>query len=280
MIKNNVVENSKIMELGVVLSGNRLLWTVGDTLGLTAIVKTLYEKEGALSIISTALPELFLNNPYVVSTSEYLPKIVLSPCGKVDCNIIQHYASQLNLNVPESSKPKIYLSSDEIDYGKMALKEFEQNKKIGINLKSSTPAKDLKYEYILPLLDRLRERGYKLIGIGRENGLGQYGYDKSFINLTTLRQACAIISQCDLCLSVDTGTFHIAAALDIPQIIFFRNNGQSNNAYPDTYFNDSKFPCQTNCLHKGLLFCEYNNKCLENFDLDWYYNKIIEILSK
>jgi hypothetical protein len=274
------VKNSQFIELGVVLSGNRLLWTIGDTLGLTAIAEMLYEKEGILSIISTAVPELFLNNPYVTSTSSNIPKIVLYPCGKVDCNIIQHYANQLNIDVPEGTKPKIFLSPDEINYGKTVLKEFEQNKKIAITLKSSTPAKDLKYEYISPLLDRLKEHGYKLIGVGRENGLGQYGYNKSFINQTTLRQLCAIISQCDLCLSVDTGTFHIAAALDIPQVIFFRNNGQSNNAYFDTYFNDSKFPCQTSCLYKGLLFCEYNNKCLENFDLEWYYNKTVEILSK
>jgi len=254
--------------------------SVGDSLGMSPIIEKLNELHQQKIVVCTAVPELFLNNPFVKEISSDLnPTIRLEPCRFVACNIIQHYASQTGVEVPREIRPKIYLSPEEIEYGKKIVEEFGGSKIITVSTETGYDSKNLRDNYIAPFFDRLREEGYKLIGLGLNVRKYYDKYNKSFINATTLRQAISIINASDLFLGIDNGLFHIAAALDVPQVIFFRNNLSSNNAYPNTFFIDSKIKCQGDCLNHRPK-CHAIARCMDNFDLDGYFELITEQLNK
>jgi RimJ/RimL family protein N-acetyltransferase len=266
------------LEIGLTYQ-NYPVVSIGDTLCLTPIIEAISKERNELTTVCTPLPELFFNNPYVKDiTQNQNPNINLQPCVSHGCNAIELYAKQMNLKLPKRSKPKIYLSNDEIEYGKNALAEFEGYKKIAVSLESSTEVKDLKYNYLSPLLNRLKRNGYKLIGVGKEKIPKHYDYDKTFINKTSLREVCAIINECDLYLGVDAGLYHISAALDVPQVVFFKNNRASINSYSDTHYIDSKIECKGNCLTPHITKCYNSVRCMDSFDLNEYYNLIVRVL--
>lgn len=249
--------------------------SIGDTLGLTPIIKKVYELTGFKSTIATLLPEVFENNPYVEKV--YMGQDAeskLSPCTKYSCNIIQHYFNQFSLPLPEDPSPELYLSDSEIKYAQEELKEFEGKKKIAICLNSSADSRDLRYDKVLPLLEKLRSYGYILIGVGLSSQSEEI-YHKSFINKTKLRQAFSIINECDFYLGVDTGLFHAAAALNTPQVVFFRHNGCSNNAYSNTYYLDSPLTCSKYCHSEGVIECPSEVRCMDMFNFEQYYKMII-----
>lgn len=250
--------------------------SIGDTLGLTTIVKRLFELTGVKTKVVTMIPEIFYNNPYVEAT--YIDNNVdnvLFPCGEYDCNIIQHYANQLDIDLPENSVPELYFNYDEIVYVKEELKDFDGKIKIAVCLNSSAKSRDLEYEYIRPLLEKLKNDGYVLILFGLNDENNEI-YDRSYGGKTTLRQSFALMSGCDFYLGVDTGLFHVMAALSKPQFVFFRNAGCSNNAYHNTYFFESNISCGFRCRIPAIAECYARNKCMNNFNLDDYYNLIIE----
>lgn len=250
--------------------------SIGDTLGLTSLVKEIYDKTGYKSIICTLLPDVFKNNPYVEKTyMGNVAEITLKPCTAYSCNIVQHYFSQIDLTIPEKSVPEIYLDEDEIAYAKIHLQKYKGNKIIAVCLNSSANSRDLKYNKVLPLLSKLKNDGYILISIGQSNQ-PQDIYHESFVNITTLRQAFALINECDFYLGVDTGLFHASAALNVPQVVFFRHNECSNNAYHNTYYLDSSIKCPGVCKSPRHAFeCALpNSRCMDSFNFDEYYNLI------
>ena len=86
------------------------------------------------------------------------------------------------------------------------------------------------------------------------------------------------MNECNLYLGVDTGLFHAAAAIGIPQVVFFRNNGCNVNAYKNTYYVDSKIECSQVCRTVLNTYCESPIKCTKNYDLDAYYKIIVNLL--
>jgi hypothetical protein len=249
--------------------------SIGDTLGLTTTIKRVYELTGKKSKIVTILPELFLNNPYVEDIIlDKNVENILSPCLEYSCNIQNHYASQIGIELLENTIPEIYFSDGELLYAEEQLKEFKDRKKIAVCLKSSTPNKDLTYEIILPLLSKLKSDGYMLIGFGVDYEDHEI-YDLSFINKISLRETFALMNECDAYLGVDTGLFHAMAAFNKPQFVFFKNNGCSNNAYHNTYYSDSLVRCGMYCSSGGTWDCHSKYKCMSMFNLDDYYDLII-----
>ena len=261
---------------------DRLCNSVGDTLCISAILERLSEERGT-KLIMCALPELhglWLNNPYIKTINANVhPMINMIPCRQVPCNIVNYFAQQLNFEFSEPLKPRIYLTLEEIEWGKNQLIEFEDSKIIAISTETGYDSKNLRADYISPLFDRLKEQGYKLISVGINRQKQYNRYDKSFTNKTTLRQAFSIINGCNLFIGIDNGLFHCAAALDVPQVIFFRNNLSSNNKYPDTHYIDSNVKCQGDCLNHRRT-CTGLVRCMDSFDLDAYFNLIEEQLNK
>jgi ADP-heptose:LPS heptosyltransferase len=254
--------------------------SIGDTLGLTTLIKEIYNTTGFKSSIATLVPEIFKNNPYVEKVyTGHFAESELTPCTEYSCNIIQNYFTQFSLPSPENPIPEIYLSDDEKEYAQKELEEFKDKKKIAVCLKSSADSRDLRYEKILPLLLKLKNQGYILIGVGQDLLQEDEIFNKSFINKTTLREVFSIINECDFYLGVDTGLFHAAAALNKPQVVFFRHNGCSNNAYSSTYYIDSSLICPNFCHMPWVANCPSEVKCMDMFNFEQYYKMIISKFS-
>jgi len=270
--------DSKNISIGVIYGG-RPVGSIGDTLCLTPIIEHLYKEKNSPVTVYSSLSDLFLNNPYVDKIIyENNPSISLSPCLLYSCNIIQYYFAQLGIDIPKGNTPKIYLSSEEINYGMNALQKFNERKRIAVCLTGSCDSKSLRYHLLSPFLDKLKEDGYVLIGVGNENFENGYKFDKSFINKTTIREVISIINGCHLYIGVDTGLSHIAAALDVPQIVFYRNNESSNNSYRNTHFIENRIKCTGGCLKQHLTICEKEKRCMDNFDLYGYYKLVQKVL--
>lgn len=248
--------------------------SIGDTLGVTAVLPLLHSRGVTDIDIVTSIPELFDNNPYVRSTlnpAQIMADTMLQACRQYDCNIVNNYANQLGLT-GTNLQPELYLTDEELTFGKDILEKFKPSKVVAVCLNSSADSRDLRYHRVKPLLDRLSSEGHKLIAIGNtthEDGI----FDLSLLGSTTLRQVASIIKACDVYLGVDTGLFHIAAALDTPQVVFFRNNGCCNNKYTTSYFTDSLVKCSSGCHQPSLVTCHSpHNRCMDNFDLNAYYS--------
>lgn len=252
--------------------------SIGDTLGLTAVIKKLYEFSGEKVKVVTPLMELFENNPYVeIAPIDFNTTIKLSPCLQYDCNIIKHYAEQLNIEFTSDLIPELYLQNGEIEYAKKELVEFNSVKKIAVCLNASCMSRSLNYDFILPLLEKLKSDGYVLLLFGLITQNDEI-FHRSYAGRTTLRQTISLMNECDFYLGVDTSLFHIMSALKKPQVVFFRNAGHYKNAYFNTYYSDSLISCGPNCKVIWLERCNSEQNCMENFNLEDYY-KIITKLS-
>jgi len=264
---------------------------LGDTICISGVLKDLHKKTNELVTLYTNWPEIFDNNPYIKSS---LPRnrmlSNLEPCRNVfvnnlyNCNIVKHYYEQLGIEYPSVANidTKIYFTDEEIKSAEEELKQFCGHKKIAVGLYSSAPARDVNYEYIKDILKKLKISGAKLIFFGTKF---PHDYDNLFDKFVVgdayvgLRRVFYLMSKCDLYLGVDTGLFHAAAAVGIPQFVFFRNNGCSINAYKNTYYFDSKIECSDICRTVLNTYCESKIKCTENYDLDKYYTHITELIT-
>lgn len=254
--------------------------SIGDTLGLTAVAEIYYDKFKRPLEIVTHLPELFYNNPYVICSNIFnsLPTdVVLEPCKNYDCNIVNNFVRQLGLDF-NNEKPRIYLSIEEIFRAETFFSNYPTKKhKAVICLNAARGCDDfrsIRYDVISPFLERVKnELNCDLFLVGKKeiplndkcNVFTNQIYDIS------LRDCFGIISQCNLYIGVDTGLFHASAGLDVPQLVFFRNAGCSNNSYSDTYYDNSKIKCSGVCLLAGAQ-CDKSNRCMDNFNLERYFS--------
>jgi ADP-heptose:LPS heptosyltransferase len=232
---------------------------LGDTITLSGVLKDLHKKTNELVTLYTNWPEIFDNNPYIKSS---LPRnrmlSNLEPCRNVfvnnlySCNCVKHYYEQLGIEYPSVANidTKIYFTDEEIKSAEEELKEFSQYKKIAVCLYSSSPSRDVTYEFVNVMLKKLKIFGAKLIFFGTklpndyDNLFDKFVVGDAYVGL---RRVFYLMNRCDLYLGVDTGLFHAAAAVGIPQFVFFRNNGCNVNAYKNTYYFDSKIECSDVC---------------------------------
>lgn len=267
------------MRIGITYK-NKLITSIGDSLGLSVILEAYYRKYGQRLIVSSTIPELFYGNPYIDGTTiKDKVDIRLRPCLNYDCKIIDYYKEQMGLDIDERDTPRIHLKDIEILEGMDKVIEFKDSKKIVVVLNTNGVVRNIDFDFIQPLLQNLKDNGHKLIVLGNDSVDNEI-YDKSFINQTTIREAAAIIKNCDLYLGVDCGLYHLAAAVGVPQVVFFRNNGSSINSYYNTSFVDHEKSCPPECKTRHLTQCKSKRKCMREFDLDQYYEIIEEALVK
>lgn len=254
---------------------------IGDTIGLSSICEIL-SKLGKEPVLYTNFPFIFDNNPNIKASYHRNGRIPnIEPCRVYSCNIVNHYLTQLGIDIINSVTPKIYLSKSEISLSEQEFYEFGNNKKIAVCLYSSADSRDLKYENIKDSLLELKRNGHKLIFFGTKMPndyenifdkyvVGGYGID--------MRKVFYLLAQCDVYFGVDTGLFHAAAAVDIPQVVFFRNNGCKNNAYKNTYYIDSNISCGNTCHAPGVVNCFQETRCMDNFDFKSYTQLLNNII--
>jgi len=258
--------------------------SIGDTLGISAVAEKYYDIAKKPLDVYVELKELFFNNPcvnvYDILNAPH-DAIDLNPCTLYDCNIVKNFANQLNIP-PDNLKPKIYLTDAEKDYASDTLAPWSNKKyKIIVCLNASADSRSIRYDIIAPMLIKLKnEIDCSIFLIGNVNVLikDEYNvFDKQF-HKTTIRECSSLISNCDVYVGADTGPSHVAAALNIPQVVFYRNCGCHLNAYDDTYHVESKIKCSGYCLLPGCGVCYKLIRCIDYMPLDVYFNLTINAL--
>ncbi len=141
--------------------------------------------------------------------------------------------------VPDGSRLELYVSSAERKAAGEILKREkieDSDLVVGINPSSTFgPAKQWLPERFAEVSDRLnREFGTRTLVFGgpRDKELGRRIRGAmntkagDFSGRTTLNEAIALISRCDLFVTNDSGLMHVAAALNAPQIAVFGSTDQ------------------------------------------------------
>ncbi len=145
--------------------------------------------------------------------------------------IIAHLDILNQLNIKYDSINHTYMHIS-IDAYKLINRKFQDEKYIAVCPGHATewlPQKNWGYENFGSLVKLLIKafKGYKilLIGTGDQKEVLKYaGISKRIINCIdkySIQESAAIIQKCEFVVGNDTGTIHIASALDIPSYVIF-----------------------------------------------------------
>lgn len=265
----------------------------GDLMMATTGIEALKVKYPTKKI-HVAVPEELMcvleNNPYVdevvpfsapVNYKRYfLVADITTPCSRyevtrlragkpVEKNRVEIYAEALGVReyIP-NLRPKYYVSEEETLKAKEFFKKdyFNPNKKT-IALVHDSAEIYRSWPHNKELVSLLRETcNIVLVTKDKttiEGSISTYG--------SSLREAAAIVSLCDLVVTPDTGVLHLAAALGIPTVALFGpiDYKARCKGYKNTTVVKSDMPCSP-CWRNGSTKCKQTNqvacysKCLEN----------------
>lgn len=169
------------------------------------------------------------------------------------------------------------------------LDKLPDNKnKIALCIKSGVPFKDWPQENFIEVVETLSQKynaAFFIIGAPNDSDYAENFIDKcnadihNFCGMTNLPELGYLLSQADLLLTVDTGTAHIAAAVDTRQVVVFAGTSHYHWApygdnveivYPDVVC----YPCDD----KTRKQCN-NYKCLQNISIKQVVEKSCQILN-
>ena len=220
----------------------RSLGGIGDVLMTTPIVEAVYKNYPHFKITYSCPAEflpLMENNPFIHNLVPFREDIIAKSWDVVtdltrDCikyeighqpdvklNRTEVFAEKCGLNIKQIPRPKVFLSTDEILNAKTELKGFKALK-IGLVLKSNAPVRNW------PYFNELRERLLNSYADScvlefckyRPKGWASHGRVYPVFE-RGLRDVAALINECDLVISPDTGLAHIASCLRVPTIWVF-----------------------------------------------------------
>jgi ADP-heptose:LPS heptosyltransferase/GT2 family glycosyltransferase len=220
----------------------RSLGGIGDLILTTPIVEAAFKTYPKFKITYSCpnkFLELFENNPFIdrlVPFEESLPKQkwdIVSDLTR-DCinyevkhqpnvklNRSEVFSEKCGFDLDKLPRPKVFLSKGEILVAKDRLSDLSGKYKIGLVLKSNAPVRG--WPYFEELRDKIVTK-----------------YDADILEFCSkqpkewtphprvhkvfgesLRSVSALLNECDLVVSPDTGLAHISSALRIPTIWIF-----------------------------------------------------------
>jgi heptosyltransferase-2 len=211
------------------------------TTGIEALKKKFPNKELHVAV-DKSLMEVLENNPYIDKVEHirdginprryYLTVNISTPCARyettrvnagrrVEKSRVEIFAEALDTrNIIPDLKPRYYISEEEILWAKKFLKplQIKGRPTIALSLKTAEKYRDWPEEKYQGLISQLyREFNLVLLHHNR-----RFFFDHTIDACgLPLRKAMGLLSLCDGLISADTGTLHVAAALDIPTVALF-----------------------------------------------------------
>ncbi len=157
-------------------------------------------------------------------------------------NVCQRYASLLCEDpIPRHLlKPRIFLDEEEKDDARHLLSK------------------------LFPCSDAELRVGYDLVWVGKGE-LPENMYGKSLVNKTSLRELCAVLSQCSLLITGDSGPMHLADGVNTPLLALFGPTSKEWGFFPvgrNARILQKDMPCRPCSLH-GKSACRQKENCLE-----------------
>lgn len=154
-------------------------------------------------------------------------------------------------------KAKIYLSTEEKKWANNKIDNLAKPL-IAINSLSKEEVKNWPLPYWKELISDLKNKA-KIIHLGDNREPDFEGVNR-FAGKTTLREAMAILSQCDLFIGPDSFLSHVANGLDVKSIIIFGGSRTAQNLGYKENINLVNYPeCSPCWIHPSLS----NDKCLQ-----------------
>lgn len=224
-------------------------------------------------------------------TREFLltdPILVPREKGK-EHQVITYKRLLLPLGISLSSTaPALYTTQEEKDAAKELLAQYRippNTTLIGINAHAAYgSAKCWPKERFRALIEKLSTRANTYI-ICFADEIGASLVHELCANLppnvidladnTTIRELIALIEQCALFLSNDSGPMHIAAALKVPLVALF---GSTNPIATGPYKHGQVIHKQVECSPCYKRTCPIDFRCMRRIEIDEVYNAIIQQL--
>jgi ADP-heptose:LPS heptosyltransferase/tetratricopeptide (TPR) repeat protein/SAM-dependent methyltransferase len=260
---------------------------VGDIICIEPAIRALKSKLGGDIAITVRVthPELFRNHPCVsrvahthfpLRSNDYGQHFKCSYKPTTDnrmMSLVERSAAQIGVSLGREKCPKIYLDEwDDAMLEKYALAKTG-GPKIAIGAGVRWPSRSWSKDKWLQLCKQLEERlNAQIIQLGCGDD-EFFGYGLNLIGKTSPREAAAVLSRCDLAVSVDNGLAHLAAAVDTPRVVLF------GPILPQTRMHEGigravaaeKSDCR-GCFHtlsQNVSVCpKGHNKCMELITVD------------
>ena len=215
----------------------------------------------------------------------FLNKVVYYDKNKHELERNLDLGSSLKINV---SDKEIYLpiSHTEKQEAIKILKEYglkENDSIIGINPGSVWPTKRWFPQRYAELINSLAKMNYKSIIFGSKNDLAVVNQITScllpetkektanLVGKTSLKQLSALISKCQLFVSNDSASMHIAVAYRVPVIAIFGPTTPQIGFYPygkDNLIIEKDLPCRPCGLHGGYRCKRKTHECMKAITVD------------
>jgi GT2 family glycosyltransferase len=222
----------------------RSLGGIGDIIMTTPILEAAYRKFPGFKI-TYSCPNEFLplveNNPFVdniVSFNDSMTKEdwdvvsdLTSDCIKyeidkqpnVDINRSEIFSSKCGLGLNDLPSPKIFLTEQEILDAKEELADIKDNIKFGLILKSNATVRT--WPYFDQLRGQLLSEYPNSVTLefckSQPAGWNPPSDRTRGVFGSTLRKVAALLNECDVVVSPDTGLAHISSALRVPTVWIF-----------------------------------------------------------
>ncbi len=204
----------------------------------------------------------------------WTPQIPLRPGAKhtLDC-LADVLEEELDIIIPKAARfPKLYIRPTATEWAADFIKQNnpDQRPLVALVAESNMLIKKWPVGHWAYLSDCLQEKGYRTIFFAPENSeLNQrilgLTHHPPLVASTTLDNVAALMKECNLCIGVDTGLLHIAAAVDTQWLgLFGPTNPEVTGPYDQALGRGlvSPFPRGESCRSCWKSFKYEDDKCL------------------
>lgn len=172
-----------------------------------------------------------------------------------DTHMTDLFAERLGLGEITDKKPDFFLSNDERNWAHDAYPKDKKQKRVAIQVKSSTPSRDYPPAQMAKAISRLEGRGWDvlLLGLPHEiRGANRPQVINCANDQLSFRQSAAVLATADVFLGPDSALIHVAGALGVPAVgLFSVVPWKLRTAYcPTTFVIQANKGCDiTPCFH-------------------------------
>lgn len=204
---------------------------IGDLLLLTPAIKSLrVEYPNAQIWLSCfkkhwdvfALGDThFLEYPLPVSELDKFDLIIpLENIVELSTDKGQHatdaYAEALGVTVTDY-KPVYKVTMEE----KASVTMPKERKRVGLQLRASTPIRDYPMDKWMAVMQELLTRGWEIMLLGNRDSIAKLPAHIHDCSQLSFRESAAVLSTCDVFCGVDSAFFNLCPALDVPAVGLF-----------------------------------------------------------